>query len=148
MFKKFLFVLICLAFIVGATSSAALAGPPWPPEVVTPPNGKEGCVMPWIAWVDGFPTIIVVNGTISWVYQPKTGVWNLSCHLFIDFDDPSMATIAEVCAIDPGLCVHGPFNWSGFECYGGYDLYTTDTSYVVNPSGHALGVCHFNPMKP
>jgi hypothetical protein len=105
--------------------------------------------MPWVALVDGIPTVIDVYGTFQAEYQPKTGMWNASCHLFIDFDDPSMLTIDEVCAMFPDLlnCSHGTLIYRNFECTG-FGLFTYDTSYVVNPSGHGTGKCRFNPMNP
>ena len=145
MLKRSLFLLVCLALLLGATSSSALAGPPWPAEVVTPTDGW--CVMPWLAWVNGEATFIDVYGTYSYAYQPKSGMWNASCHLFIDFNDPSMLSIDEVCAMFPDTlsCSHATLQWNGWECTGPYGLITYDSHYVVNPSGHSTSMCHSHP---
>lgn len=148
MFRKLMFVLVCLALMLGATSSAALAGPPWPAEVLIPTDNE--CISPWVAWVNGEATIISVNGSWRWSYQPHTGVWNATCHHFIDFNDPSMATIDEVCSLAPDLfdCSQGVLIWRGLGCEAYYGLYTTDTQMVVNPSGNYTVACHFNPVNP
>ena len=74
--------------------------------------------MPWLAFDEnGDPNFIDVYGTYSAVYQPHTGMWNASCHIFIDFNDPSMLSIDEVCDLFPNdLCNGGTLNWTGWEC--------------------------------
>jgi hypothetical protein len=102
--------------------------------------------MPWLAWVNGEATDIDVYGTFSYAYQPKSGMLNSSCHLFIDFNDPSMLTIDEVCAMVPDIlsCSQGTLQWNGFYCIGPGGL-TNDSHYVVNPSGHSTATCNFHP---
>jgi len=147
MLKRSIFVLVCLALLLGATSNSALAGPPWPAEVVIPTD--DWCWSPWVAWdAEGNAQMITLtDGSWRSTYQPLTGVWNVTCRFFIDFNDPSMASIDEVCAMVPDLldCNHGVLIWRGIGCSYSETMYTEDTQMVVNPSGYYKVSCHFNP---
>jgi hypothetical protein len=146
-FKKTIFVFICLAALLGATRSTVLAGPPWPAEVIIPTD--DFCYSPWVAWdANGDPQIITLtDGSWQSSYQPHTGVWNAHCRFFIDFNDPTMATIDEMCAMAPDIfdCSQGVLIWRGLGCSASDTLYTEDTQMVVNPSGYYTVSCHFNP---
>jgi len=146
--KTRMIILMLVAMLaLGLTASVAASGPPWPAEVYTP---KEGiCWVPWVAWEEGEQNIVWLVGTGSYVYEPRTGVWNTTCSTSIDFDDPSMATIQEVCAAFSELASCSPSTFKVIDilaCENEYNI-TTDSLYVVNPSGQAKLVCHFNPAQ-
>jgi hypothetical protein len=149
MLKRSLFVLVCLALMLGATSSSVLAGPPWPAQVEVPKVG-DWCQFPWVIWVNDEPVVTYMLGNFHWEYQPYNGVYNGICKIYIDFNDPSIASIEEVCALFPDLldCSQATVIYRNFECTVGLLESTFDTNYVVNPSGNATGKCRFNPMGP
>lgn len=151
MTKKIIFVLVCAALMLSISSSTVLAGSGGPPEVINYPTG-DNCGLAWLKWrQDGtvmVPTMI--QGTLSYVYNSSTGFWTTTCHLDVNFDNPTLGTIDEMCAVAEGYfpdqidCTNGTFVWRGLDCYF-YDMVTTDSQVIVSADGHGIVTCQFFP---
>jgi len=138
MFKRTFFTLGALLIALVLVSSAAADGPPWPAEVVI--NEDGGCIVPWR---DPEMNYIDVPGTATWEYQPKNGVWNVLCRSFLDFDDPNIASIDEVCAALPGPYCRGDGTIAMFfYCLSPWGESTWGHA-VTNRSGNLNTQCHF-----
>lgn len=145
MFKRLLIVLL-VAIILGALfSSDVLAGPPWPAEVFHVKEG-EFCYFPWVN--TSFEVITLAGGPGIWVAQYHSGHIQWNCHPYIDFDDPELLNLDEVCALAPDMCSgNGSFHWPGIDCYADSYL-SNDSLMVVTPSGNVTISCHFDLDSP
>jgi hypothetical protein len=136
-----LIVLVLLGLTIGLVSPAAADGPPWKPEILIKEEGMCG-----MSWVNADLEQYWVWGIMTEVYQPKTGVRNGVCQLYLDFDDPDVLSIEEVCHLsgDPATCRgNGSIAWKGFPCSGPNGEITFLSQTVVSPSGRWTSICHF-----
>jgi hypothetical protein len=153
--RVIVFVLVALLALGLSASTAAAEGQPWQAVVCAPGNPICGsCYFPWVVFSGETPTVVNFPGTVSFAYQPLTGLWKFTCSLDFDFDDPSMATIQEAGPIFESIfgdlvsANHNTLMAKGFACTHAGDLTAHNTLYVVNSSGRATGVCLFNPLRP
>jgi hypothetical protein len=140
MFKRTFFTLGALLIALVLVSSAAADGPPWPAEVHIREDGA--CFM-W--WLDSSLQFIPVFGTWTGEYQAQNGVANEHCRIDLDFDDPNIATIEQMCTVFPGDHCHGNGSivMRDWECSGIYGLVSTSSILTVNSSGNLNVECHF-----
>jgi hypothetical protein len=145
--KKRIMILSLIAVILlGITTPVVADGPPFPAVAFME---EDGCVMPWLQYdQQGEITVLYIYGTIHVEYQPQNGVWNTTCRFKVNFNDPSNLSIQDVCALGDFPCSQGTFIANGWDCEGPEGLMTTDTHWVVPPSGNAMATCRFNPNKP
>jgi hypothetical protein len=135
--------------VLGLTASAAASGPPWPAVVVHDAEFCDGFTWP-SSW-DPYETWLPVPGTGIEVQQPQGGILKVTCHMFIDFDNPDYLSLEAACQ-DPG--------WYAFLCKGkgtlvntqlGCDYYwgdewisTGNGNAAVNQTGRATATCLFH----
>ena len=151
MVKKILFVLVCAAMMLSISSNTVLAGGGAPPVVVNFHDG-ETCGMFWLKWQQNgtVPAGTLIKGQTSYVYDPSTGFWTMTCHYFINFDKPNIGTIEEMCVIaeeffpDQVDCTNSTYVRTGFGCRL-LDMVTTDSQEVVSADGHGIATCQFFP---
>jgi hypothetical protein len=146
MSKRLITFSIALVILLSLVTPVTAKGPQWPAFVVVPKDGWV-CFMPWANSEMGY---MFVYGTYQMVYHPESGSWKGSCHIQINFDDPTIASVAELCQAGPdvGQCNgNGTFTWRNWGCWADDGLYTEDSLYVVNPSGQANSECWFHPKK-
>jgi hypothetical protein len=142
MVKRMAIILAVLIMLGSLTAQNAKAGPPWPAIVFRYP--EDGwCSMPWL---NSNLDFVYIFGTGQTVWDQHNGSWKTVCHFFIDFRDPSKASMEQVCGVFPDLCKGNPatLHWTNFDC-NNVDLVTYDSMYVVNPSGQATATCQFRP---
>ena len=141
--SKRLLIIVLVLFILGALfSSDALAGPPWPAQVYF----EEDICMS--TWLDSNLNFITIYGDGIWVVQEKNHQATLSCHTTLDFN--AMATPTQACEYlitlgYPDFCNGPTFRIHGIDCaiYG--DTITTNSQYMVTPSGEMTLECHYKP---
>jgi hypothetical protein len=140
MFKRLLIIAL-FAVIMGLLfSSDVIAGPPWPAEVIQIRDGTM-CYFPWVS--SGYE-LISLEAPGMWVAQYHSGHIQWNCHTNIDFTDPNLLSLDDVCAIAPDMCRgNGVFLWQGIDCYSD-SYFTNQSSMVVTPSGNANVGCRFN----
>jgi hypothetical protein len=145
MLKRLLIVLLVTIFLGAMFSSDALAGPPWPAEVIHVRDG-EMCNFPWVN--SNYEIITLIGDRGTWVAQYHNGHIQWNCHTNIDFTNPELLSLDEVCALAPDFCKgNGSFQWPGIDCYA--DTYlTNDSVFVVTPSGNVTVSCHFDLNTP
>jgi hypothetical protein len=149
MFKRMLIVFVLLGVASGLLTRDATAGPPWPAEVIQIRDG-DFCNFPWM---NSNYELITLTGPGIWVAQYHSGQLQWNCHTSIDFADPYLLSVQEVCAIAPDLCNgNGTFIWREdsvipLACVD-LGLVANDNIMVVNPSGQANIICHFNMGLP
>jgi hypothetical protein len=145
MLRRSIFSIACLVLLLVTMSGSALAGPPWPAEVVQIRDG-DLCYFPWF---DNNLNPLTLTGPGMWVVQYKNGVVQWNCHTKIDFTNPELITVEEICAIAPWAC-----NGNGsllltekdnFLCtWGDLGEYTAYNNFMmVAPSGQVNISCHF-----
>lgn len=148
MLKKSIFILICLVLMLGVLSSSALAGPPWPAEVLQIRDG-DFCYFPW---VNSNYELITLTGSGMWTVQYLNGVAQWNCHTYVDYDDPYLLSLDEICALAPDLCNgNGSFLWTnetGLSCYMLDDTLAYNNYIVATPGGHVNLSCHFKYPTP
>jgi len=141
MFKRLIILLAVLIMLGSFTTQNVKAGPPWP--VIQFRYPEDGwCTMPWLDSTN--LDYIWLFGTGQTVWNEHNGTAKTVCHFYIDFSDPAIASMEQVCGVFPELCRGKPatLHWTDFDCYFG-DWVTYDSMYVVNPSGHATTTCKF-----
>ena len=158
MLKRMLVIICVLGIAAGLFSSSALAGPPWPAEVFQIREG-EFC---YFTWLDENFQGITLTGPGIWVAQYHNGRVQWNCHTIIDFSDPNIASLDQVCDFVEGagldLCKgNGSFVWSTayeplpMSCSAGDangNVYYSDNAlYIVTPNGNVNITCHFD-MSP
>ena len=159
MLKRMLVVLCVLAIALGLFSSSALAGPPWPAEVVQIREG-DFCYFPWLN--DNFE-LVNPTGPGMWVAQYHNGQVQWNCHTVLDFDSPDIASFDDMCwfveeVYGLDLCNgNGSFYWSNtYEPYpltcswadAEGNLYWAESNHMVaTPNGNVNISCHFD-MTP
>jgi hypothetical protein len=139
--KHALIVLVLLLLALGLASPSAADGPPWKPELV---HKEEGMCGMW--WVNASMEQYWVWGVLTEVYQPKTGVRNGTCQLYLDFDDSNVLSIAEVCNLlgnPPDCRGNGAIVSKGWACGGPNGEITYLSQSVISPSGSWKSSCHF-----
>jgi hypothetical protein len=145
--SKRLLVILLVQIILGALfSSSVLAGPPWPAEVI---HVKEGvfCDFPWVN--SNYEVITLSGGPGIWVAQYHSGQLQWNCHTSIDFNDPTLLSLDELCAMAPDFCRgNGSFMWKDIPCYGDGDLLANDSQMIVTPNGNVNIGCRFNLNYP
>jgi hypothetical protein len=139
--SKRIIVILAVTLILGVLlSSSALAGPPWPAEVIQIRDGTM-CYFPWVS---SSYEIINLEAPGMWVAQYHSGHIQWNCHTIIDFTDPNLLNLDQVCAIAPDYCNgNGGFVWQAIDCYDSGYL-TNDSLMVVSPNGNANVGCRFN----
>ncbi len=137
MSKRIVILLAVVCFCSVAFMRDAKAGPPWPAVVY-----KEDSICE-TGWMDKDLNWITIYGNGIWKIHEFNNSVTLSCHNQLNFDE--VATIAQVCAANPGICdAKDAADISGFECYIYDDYVTYDDHFVINPSGNWTLTCHFN----
>ncbi len=154
MLKRLLVILILFGISVGLFSSSALAGPPWPAEVIQIREG-DFC---WFPWLNDNYEGVTLTGTGIWVLQYHNGQLQWNCHTILDFDLPEVASTKDVCMRSElyglGLCNgNGSFFWSStneiipFGCadeVNGEIYYSNSAHMVVTPNGNVNISCKYD----
>lgn len=140
MSKRIVIVLLVTLIIGAMFSSNAMAGPPWPAEVLHPADG-ELCYFPWVNTSYEFVTL---EGPATWVAQYHSGQAQWNCHTTIDFTDPSLLSLDEICTAAPDYCRgNGSFMWVDIPCYGNNGELAKNSLMTVTPNGNVNIGCQF-----
>jgi hypothetical protein len=146
--KKVYSLIVCLVLVFVVVATAAADGPPWPASVFIHTELGQ-CYVNWLT--PEFEYIVVFGQGVS-VYQEKTGNWSGHCNAHVDFEDPSYASLSEVCEnpFYSQLCKgKGAAILRGGECnLLELGLKTYDSTYLVQPSGNIELHCVFNGAAP
>ena len=146
MTKRLLIVLLVPIILGALFSSDVLAGPPWPAEVIQIKEG-EFCTFPWMN--SSYEVIYLSGSPGIWVAQYHSGRLQWNCHPFIDFTDPNLLSLDEVCAVAPDYCNgNGSFMWADIPCYGDGDILANNSLMIVTPNGNVNIGCRFDLNSP
>ena len=156
MLKRFVVILFVLAIAAGFLSRSAAAGPPWPAEVVQIREG-DFC---WFTWLNDNYEFVYPTGTGMWEVQYHNGKLQWNCHTILNYNDPNIASLDQVCwFVDTegglNLCNgKGSFVWTSadeqapFGCSwedAAGNIYYSDTAHMVaTPNGNVNISCHFD----
>lgn len=146
MIKRVVMLLVVIIICLGLGARDVKAGPPWPAMVF---KEDDQC---GYGWANTELEEIFLIGDWHLIQQDKNGNVNLTCKGTVDFDDPEILSIDEVCELFPewnfGCRGNGSFQWSGYwQCVyidpqGGWH-FSYEFTQVVTPSGHWQIACHF-----
>ena len=131
MIKRILIILFIMLIVGGFFSKDALAGPPWPAEVIQIREG-ESC---WFSWLDKSGNTILLYGQGMWEVQWKNGQAQWNCHTTIDFTDPEIATFEEARGY--------------FESWGLTDYFRSNGAFRVTTSTQPIPLaCEWDSDHP
>ncbi len=156
MIKRMFFILIVILIAFGLVTQDVKAGPPWPATVVWDDNW---C---WNSWLDRNYNEYFFPLESHYVFNAKTHSLTGVCHGKLDFSDPNILTMQEVCDNSQWgfLCVG---NNGGMVIHGGCVIwdkaenvyYSDRSSVILTPSGSIQSVCtirdlpdSFEPWEP
>jgi len=155
MLKHIVIILAVICICSVAFMRDAKAGPPWPAEVIQIREG-DFCYFPWL---DDNLAGVTLTGTGIWVAQYKNGHIQWNCHTKLDFSDPNIASLDQVCEftdIQNGLDIcngNGSFFWTEayepapFGCadeVNGIIYYSDAAHMVVTHNGNVNISCHYD----